>query len=136
MLCEVRDAPLSVDEVLGAVRHPECGGIALFVGVVRQHDQGARVGGLDYTAHPQALATMQQVCEAVAARNDTMRLAAIHRTGTLMVGDTAVVVAAAAPHRGEAFTACREVIDTLKQHVPIWKHQRFTDGSDQWVGLP
>jgi molybdopterin synthase catalytic subunit len=136
VLSEVREEDLSVDEVLAAVRHPECGGIALFVGVVRDHDHGEQVDALDYSAHPSALATLREVCEQVGARHSVVRIAAVHRTGHLEVGDLAVVVAVAAAHRGEAFTACRDLIDTLKSTVPIWKHQQFADGSDEWVGLP
>ena len=128
VLSEVREEALSVDEVLAAVRHPECGGIALFVGVVRDHDHGEQVDALDYSAHPSALATLRQVCEQVGARHSVVRIAAVHRTGHLEVGDLAVVAAVAAPHRGEAFTACRDLIDTLKSTVPIWTHQQFADG--------
>ncbi len=135
-LVDLRDEPLSVDEVLDAVRHHACGGIALFVGVVRDHDHGAAVSALDYEAHPSAVETMRAVCEEVAASHEALRVAAVHRTGALAVGDFAVVVAAAAPHRGEAFEACRAVIDTLKARTPIWKHQKLGDGSTEWVGLP
>ena len=136
-LVALRDEPLSVDEVLDAVRHPACGGIALFVGVVRDHDHGDEVTALDYEAHPSAVDTMGAVCHAVAGRRpDAVRLAAVHRTGSLQVGDVAVVVAAAAPHRGQAFDAARDLIDTLKSQTPIWKHQSLGDGSTEWVGLP
>ena len=108
----------------------------MFVGLVRDHDHGESVTGLDYSAHPSAEATMREVCEEVLATSEAVRVAAVHRTGTLAIGDLAVVVAAAAPHRGQAFDACRAVIDTLKARTPIWKHQTFTDGSDEWVGLP
>ena len=135
-LVAVRDEPLSVDEVLGAVRHPRCGGVALFVGVVRDHDHGDAVTGLDYSAHPSAEATIGEVCAEVLASCDVVRVAAVHRTGTLQVGDLAVVVAVAAEHRGEAFDACRAVIDTLKARTPIWKQQHLGDGSQEWVGLP
>ena len=135
-LVALRDAPLSVDEVLDAVRHPACGGIALFVGVVRDHDHGDSVSSLDYEAHPSALDTMRGVLDTVHARSQAVRVAAVHRTGALQVGDLAVVVAAAAPHRGQAFDAARDVIDTLKAQTPIWKHQRLGDGSTEWVGLP
>ena len=84
--------------------------------------------------HP--VETLERVCREVAARHDIARLAAVHRVGHLEIGDRAVVVAVSAAHRGEAFEACRDLIDTLKGTVPIWKHQRFTDGSDEWVGLP
>ena len=135
-LVAVRDEPLSVDEVLDAVRHPACGGVALFVGVVRDHDHGDAVTWLEYSAHPSALETMRTVCDEVLASSEAVRVAAVHRTGTLTVGDLAVVVAAAAPHRGQAFDACRAVIDTLKARTPIWKHQSLGDGSTEWVGLP
>ncbi|MBM6405221.1 molybdenum cofactor biosynthesis protein MoaE [Phycicoccus sp. CSK15P-2] len=135
-LVDVRDEPLSVDESLAAVRHPRCGGVALFVGVVRDHDHGDGVTALDYSAHPQAVATMREVCAEVLAGSEALRVAAVHRTGSLAVGDLAVVVAAAAPHRGQAFDACRQLIDTLKARTPIWKHQHLDDGSHEWVGLP
>jgi molybdopterin synthase catalytic subunit len=135
-LVALRDVPLSVDEVLDTVRHPTCGGIALFVGVVRDHDHGDPVTSLDYEAHPTAVDTMRRTCEDVLARSQAVRVAAVHRTGALQVGDLAVVVAAAAPHRGQAFDACRDLIDTLKSQAPIWKHQSLGDGSTEWVGLP
>jgi len=135
-LVALRDEPLSVDEVLDTVRHPTCGGIALFVGVVRDHDHGESVTALDYEAHPSAVETMRRTCEDVLARSQAVRVAAVHRTGALRVGDLAVVVAAAAPHRGQAFDACRDLIDTLKAQTPIWKHQSLGDGSTEWVGLP
>ena len=136
VLAEVREEALGVDEVLAAVRHPRSGGIALFVGVVRDHDHGAAVSALDYSAHPSVTETLRSVCDQVAARHDVTRVAAVHRVGHLDVGDLAVVTAVSAPHRGEAFEACRDLIDTLKSTVPIWKHQQFGDGSDEWVGLP
>lgn len=136
VLCDVREEPLSVDEVLDRVRHPRCGGIAVFVGVVRDHDHGAQVAALDYSAHPSVVDVLAEVCAEVAARHTVARLGAVHRTGHLEIGDLAVVAAVSAPHRGEAFVACRDLIDTLKSRVPIWKHQRFADGSDEWVGLP
>ena len=134
-LVALRDQPLSVDEVLDSVRHPTCGGIALFVGVVRDHDHGDAVTSLDYEAHPTAIDTMRRTCEHVLGRSQAVRVAAVHRTGALRIGDLAVVVAAAAPHRGQAFDACRDLIDTLKADTPIWKHQSLGDGSTEWVGL-
>ena len=135
-LVALSDAPLSVDEVLHAVRHPACGGVAVFLGVVRDHDHGDVVTALDYEAHPSAVETMRRTCDDVLARSQAVRVAAVHRTGALRVGDLAVVVAAAAPHRGQAFDACRDLIDTLKAQTPIWKHQSLGDGSTEWVGMP
>jgi molybdopterin synthase catalytic subunit len=134
--CELREAALSVDELVEAVRDPDCGAVAVFLGVVRDHDGERGVVELDYSAHPSAVDGMRRVCEEVVERTPGVRLAVTHRTGHLSVGDLAVVAVAAAPHRAEAFTACRDLIDTLKRTVPIWKHQHFADGGEQWVGLP
>ena len=132
-LAELRDTPLSVDEVLSAVSDPAAGGIALFVGTVRDNDHDREVVRLGYTAHPSAAAEMRRVAEKVAARFGLMAVAAVHRVGDLAVGDLAVVTAVACPHRAEAFDACRALIDELKQAVPIWKHQEFADGESEWV---
>jgi molybdopterin synthase catalytic subunit len=132
-LAELRDTPLSVDEVQAAVADPGAGGIALFVGIVRDHDGGREVTRLSYSAHPSAAAELQVVAEKVAADFDVRALAAVHRVGELAVGDLAVVVAVACPHRGEAFQACRALIDNLKRGVPIWKYQEFGDGTSEWV---
>jgi molybdopterin synthase catalytic subunit len=132
-LAEFRDAPLSVDEVRAAVADPGAGGIALFVGTVRDHDGAGEVTRLSYSAHPSAAAELRIIAEKVAADFDVRALAAVHRVGDLDVGDLAVVVAVACPHRGEAFRACRTLIDNLKHGVPVWKHQQFSDGTSEWV---
>ncbi|MBM9619466.1 molybdenum cofactor biosynthesis protein MoaE [Streptomyces zhihengii] len=133
-LIAIRDTPLSVDEVFAAVGDDAAGGTALFVGTVRNHDGGADVADLGYSSHPSAEAVMRGIAEKVVARYPVRALAAVHRVGDLAVGDLAVVVAVSCPHRGEAFEACRKLIDDLKQEAPIWKHQRFSDGSEEWVG--
>jgi molybdopterin synthase catalytic subunit len=135
-LVEIRDTPLVVDDVLASLDEDVDGGVTLFVGKVRDHDGGRAVRGLDYTAHPSALARLREVCEQVAARHDVHGVAAIHRVGLLAIGDLAVVVGTAAAHRGTAFDASRDLIDTLKDEVPIWKHQVFADGTEEWVGTP
>lgn len=135
-LIAVRDTELSVDEVFRAVGHDAAGGTALFVGTVRDHDgpSDAAVTGLGYSAHPGAEAELRRVAEKVAADYPVKALAAVHRVGDLRVGDLAVVVAVSCPHRAEAFAACRRLIDDLKREVPIWKHQSFADGTEEWVG--
>lgn len=136
-LIAIRDTELSVDEVRAAVAGPGAGAIALFVGAVRNtdHDQGVR--GLSYSAHPSAEAELRRVAEMIAEKfSNVLGIAAVHRVGDLAVGDLAVVTAVACPHRSEAFDACRELIDVLKASVPIWKHQRFADGTSEWVGTP
>jgi len=136
LFLDIRDAPLSVDEVIAAVGGPGAGGVVIFIGAVRDTDGGRGVDTLDYSAHPGAADSLAEVAHKVAADVPVLALAAGHRVGSLAVGDLAVVVAAAAAHRGEAFTACRRLIDDLKAGVPIWKHQQFTDGDEEWVGLP
>jgi molybdopterin synthase catalytic subunit len=132
-LIAIRDSPLSVDEVRLAAADPAAGGIALFAGTVRDDDQGRPVTRLSYTAHPSAATELRKIAEKVAADFPVQGLAAVHRVGDLVVGDLAVVVAVSCPHRAEALDACRVLIDEIKSGVPIWKHQRFTDGSDEWV---
>lgn len=135
-LVAISDEPLSVDSVLGSLEDPTAGGLVLFVGRVRDRDGGQGVTGLSYSAHPSALERLQDVCDRVAAEYDVSGVAAVHRVGDLGIGDLAVVVATTAGHRGSSFEASRALIDTLKAEVPIWKHQRFADGSDEWVGSP
>jgi len=135
-LVDIRDTPLDVNEVLQAMSDAASGGLTLFVGVVRDHDDNVGVTGLEYFAHPTALDRLQSVAEQVAKEYDVLALAAVHRTGSLAIGDAAVIVATAAAHRGAAFEASRALIDELKATVPIWKHQLFADGTEEWVGTP
>lgn len=134
-LAELRDTPLSVDEVLAAVADSGAGGTAMFIGTVRDEDHRRAVTGLGYSAHPQAVDRLRVVMEKIVADYDVRAIAAVHRVGDLEVGDLAVVVAAACPHREQAFAACRTLIDELKAEVPIWKHQVFADGGSEWVGI-
>ena len=135
-LLDIRDTPLDAAEVLDSLGEDEAGGVTLFVGRVRDHDGGKGVRGLDYSAHPTALDRLSAVCDRVAEEHDVTGVAAVHRVGHLDIGDIAVIVATSAAHRGQAFDASRALIDTLKAEVPIWKHQSFTDGSEEWVGSP
>lgn len=136
-LVDLRDAPLSVDEVFQAVQDPSAGGTALFVGTVRDVDPtvdaSATVVRLDYSSHPSAVIKLREVVERVAAESGVVAVAAVHRVGELAVGEAAVVVAASAGHRAEAFSACRRLIDALKAEVPIWKHEVFVDGETAWI---
>ena len=136
-LIAVRDTALSVDEVRTAVADPAAGGEVLFVGTVRDNDSDKGVTGLSYSAHPSAEAELRKVGEHIVDKvPDVVALAAVHRVGDLDIGDLAVVVGVSCAHRAEAFHACHALIDNLKATVPIWKHQRFTDGTDEWVGVP
>ncbi len=136
ILAEIREAPLSVDEVLRSVADPRAGGVCLFAGTVRDADEGKGVEWLDYSAHPQAQDLTRALAERLDGEGRTVKIAVVHRVGRLQIGDLAVVVGVSAEHRAEAFEVCRALIDELKATVPIWKHQRFADGVDHWVGLP
>ncbi|MCW2830781.1 MAG: molybdopterin synthase [Aeromicrobium sp.] len=132
-LLAIRDTPLSLDEVYAAVTDPAAGGICVFVGTVRDHDEGHDVAALGYSSHPTALRRLQDVADRIADECDVVGLAGVHRVGDLVVGDLAVVVAASAAHRADAFEACRRLIDELKTEVPVWKHQTYVSGAADWV---
>jgi molybdopterin converting factor subunit 1 len=136
VLAEVRDAPLSVDEVLTHVQHPAAGGVVLFLGVVRDHAEGKAVARLDYEAYTElANKEMRRILDELTREHPGTRVAAVHRVGALSIGDTAVIVAASAAHRGDAFAVCRLAIDRIKQTVPIWKKEWSPDGSALWINL-
>lgn len=131
----VLDEPLSLDRVVRAVSSPDAGGLVTFTGVVRRHSAGREVERLEYEAYREmAEKVMRDLCAEIEAEHPGVRLAVEHRVGALVVGDPAVVIAASAPHRAEAFTACRALIDRLKAQVPIWKKEIGPDGAE-WVGL-
>jgi molybdopterin synthase catalytic subunit len=132
---ELLTTPLSLDRCIAAVGGPGMGGIATFTGMVRRHSHGAVIDHLEYEAYgTMAVREMTRLCDEIEAEIAGARLAVEHRTGRLEIGDIAVVIAAAAPHRAEAFAACRAMIDRLKQRVPIWKKEVGDDGAE-WVGL-
>lgn len=129
------DQPLSLDRCVAAVAGPGMGGLVTFTGMVRLHSRGTTIDHLEYEAYaPMAVKVMTQLCEEIEAEVAGTRIAVEHRVGNLAIGDIAVVIAAAAPHRAEAFTACRAMIDRLKDRVPIWKKEVGDDGAE-WVGL-
>ena len=129
------DQPLSLDRCIAAVKQAGYGGIVTFTGMVRLHSRGTTIDHLEYEAYaPMALKVMARLCEEIEAEITGVRLAVEHRVGHLAIGELAVVIAAAAPHRAEAFTACRAMIDRLKDRVPIWKKEVASDGAT-WVGL-
>ena len=135
-LLDLREDALDPAEALASVDDPAAGGVNLFVGAVRDHDHGESVAHLDYTAHPTAHERLREVATGVAEEFDVIALAAVHRTGRLEIGDIAVVVAVSAAHRGQAYEASRALIDRLKASLPVWKHQVFDDGREEWVNSP
>jgi len=131
--------PITVEQAIAAVESDDCGAVVSFSGVVRDHDGGRDVTRLSYSGHPTAERVMAEVVDGVlrdfgGAEGSTLRIWAAHRVGPLEVGDAALVCAVAAPHRQLAFAACTELVDRIKDRVPIWKEQFFTDGSVEWVG--
>ena len=131
----VGEAPLDVAEHAALVDHAAAGAVVTFAGVVRDHDGGRAVRGLEYSAHPTAGKVVAQVANEVAARATGVRAIAVsHRIGPLGIGDVALACAVSADHRKEAFAACAELVDEVDRLLPVWKHQLFADGTDEWVG--
>ncbi len=134
VLARVTAEPLDVAAVERWVATRSDGAVVTFRGVVRDHDRGQSVTGLEYQAHPEAEALLAQTCARASAASG-LRIAAVHRTGALEVGDLALVAAVASPHRAEAFAALAALIDAIKSEVPIWKRQHLAGGATEWVGL-
>lgn len=136
VVCRISECAISLDEVRKAVEHPGAGGICSFHGVVRDNADGKEVSRLDYEAHESlAEKEMRRVLEGVAAEHPGVRLAAVHRVGSLGIGDVAVCVAASAAHRRDAFEACQKTIDRIKDTVPVWKKEWGPGGEAHWVNL-
>ena len=128
------EQPVDLATLIAAVQSPERGGIACFLGTVRNHHQGRDVVRLEYSAYaPMVEAECARIVAEVGSRWN-VAISLRHRIGRLEVGDAAVAVVAASAHRDEAFIACRHVIEELKRRVPIWKREYFADGSVEWVG--
>jgi molybdopterin synthase catalytic subunit len=132
---EVTEEPVDLAELETLVAHEGAGAVVGFAGVIRDHDGGRSVIRLEYSAHPTAQDTLAEVLAEIASTAPGVRaVAASHRIGTLAIGDAALVAAVAADHRGAAFETCARLVDNIKARLPVWKHQFFADGSDEWVG--
>ncbi|MCB1265098.1 MAG: molybdenum cofactor biosynthesis protein MoaE [Mycobacterium sp.] len=130
----VTEQPLLLTEHEHLVAHRAAGAVVGFAGVVRDHDGGREVVRLEYSAHPHAEQVLFEVLAEVAATASGVRaIAASHRVGPLGIGEAALVVAVSADHRAAAFQACARLVDTVKERLPVWKHQFFADGTDEWV---
>lgn len=130
---QILDKPLDIQYCIDAVMSPECGGIDVFIGTVRNATKGKTVVQLEFEAYEKmALKEIQKIADAVFEKWPVQKLVIHHRTGVLDIGEVPVVIAVAAAHRAAAFEACRYTIDTLKQTVPIWKKEVFVDG-EVWV---
>jgi len=135
-LVSVVDQPLLIAEHEAAVADPRAGAVVSFVGVVRDHDHGRGVSRLEYEGHPSALDVLRAVAEEIDADPYVIAIAVSHRVGPLEVGDIALAAAVSTAHRAAAFAACGRLVDRVKEKLPIWKHQVFADGTDEWVNCP
>ena len=133
-LFEITEAPLSLDAMVAAIRQDTCGAIASFLGIVRGVARGRKVDHLEYDAYPEmAIAKMRQIGDEIRTRWPVDRIAIAHRVGRLGVGEASVAIAVASPHRQEALQACAYAIERLKEIVPIWKKEVWSDGAE-WIG--
>lgn len=130
----VTEEVLDRDALEARILTRQDGATVSFAGFVRDHDHGDAVSALDYRAHPDAERILGEVCAELAAERG-VSVAAEHRVGALAIGDVALVAVVAAPHRAEAFSACAELVDRIKERTPIWKRQHLADGATEWVGL-
>jgi molybdopterin synthase catalytic subunit len=132
----VTDQPLDLAAHEKAVAGAASGAVVSFQGVVRDHDHGRGVAVLEYEGHPTAAAVLREVAEEIAADPQVHAVAVSHRVGRLAIGDVALVAAVSTAHRAAAFQACARLVDEAKARLPIWKHQVFADGTDEWVNCP
>ena len=135
-LCTVSSEPLSVAAHEAAVSGDASGAVVVFSGVVRNHDHGRDVVSLEYVGHPSADQVLRACRDEIAADPLVHAVAVSHRIGDLRIGDSALVAAVSAAHRAEAFAACARLVDIVKERLPIWKRQVFSDGTDEWVNCP
>jgi molybdopterin synthase catalytic subunit len=133
-LAVISTGPIDEAAVRAVVESASSGAVVTFHGVVRDHDGGREVDGLDYKGHPEAARFLAECVRRIADETG-VAVAAAHRVGELAIGDVALFAAASAAHRAEAFDACERLVDLIKQEVPIWKRQHFGDGVSEWVGL-
>ncbi|MEE3849314.1 molybdenum cofactor biosynthesis protein MoaE [Gordonia sp. LSe1-13] len=135
---ELSDSAIDLAEheaLVTAAAAGSAGAVVGFVGAVRDHDGGRHVTRLVYSSHPTAPDVLREVVGAIATEARGVRAVAVsHRVGDLAIGDVAFVVAVAADHRQAAFATCALLVDEVKAQLPVWKHQYFGDGSDEWVG--
>jgi molybdopterin synthase catalytic subunit len=129
----VTDAPVHIQELSKLVANPHSGAVVTFCGDVRDHDGGKEVASLLYEIHPSAPEQIKLITESIIGGFEIEKVAVAHRYGDIAIGETAFAVAVSAAHRQAAFDACAAIVDEVKAKLPIWKHQKFTDGSDEWV---
>ncbi len=129
----ISESPISERGVAADVEGPAAGAVVTFAGIVRDHDRGRSVAALTYEAHPDAGTVLARILDEALSRPGVLGAAARHRVGDLVVGELAFAAAVSAAHRGDAFAACAWLVDEVKAALPVWKHQHFIDGTDEWV---
>ena len=132
---EVTESPISVTELADAVQDAAAGAVVTFEGVVRNHDAERAVTGIGYSCHPTAAQVVEQIAQDVAQQGRVRALGVVHRVGDLSVGEAALAVAVSSDHRAEAFAVCSQIVEEVKERLPVWKRQTFTDGSSQWSNI-
>lgn len=132
----VRNQPLDVVGLSALVTDDRAGATVTFTGVVRDHDHGRGVTGIEYVGHPSTDAVLAEVAGEFTGRDGVHAIAVEHRVGTLAVGDLALVASVSASHRAQAFGVCSDLVDRIKERLPIWKRQLFTDGTAEWSNCP
>lgn len=130
---EVTESPIDAQAIKALVSNSTVGAVVMFSGDVRDHDHGRSVVSLTYEAHPLAQEVLETVVGDFAAGANVSAIAAIHRVGEIPIGQAALVVAVASSHRSDAFMAAGALVDLIKEKLPVWKHQFFADGTDEWV---
>ena len=133
VLAQVNDLSIDADQIRAMVNLPEAGAVVLFSGDVRDHDHGRAVASLTYEGHPTSQSVLECVAQQIAAQHPVIAIAIVHRVGPIPIGESALVAAVSSAHRGEAFAACSALVDLTKEMLPVWKHQVFADGTDEWV---
>lgn len=135
LVCRVVDEPIDATALLAECTTPADGAALLFLGVVRNHNEGRPVDGLEYHAYSaMAEEVMRQIIAEAAGQWDTGGIGVVHRVGQLDVGEASVAIVVASPHRDAAYGASRYIIEELKKRVPIWKKEGYTDGDQAWLG--
>ena len=132
-LTEITESIIDAQAIKELVGDSTTGAVVVFSGDVRDHDNGRAVISLTYEGHPSAQNIMETVVNEFAAQSNVTAVAAVHRVGVIPIGEAALVVAVGSAHREDAFTAAAALVDLIKEKLPVWKHQFFADGSDEWV---
>lgn len=133
MRADVTSDLISITALSALVTDERCGAVVIFTGDVRNRDGGKEVLSLTYEIHPSAGDKIIEITEAVIKNADVVKVAVSHRYGDIPIGETAFAVAVSAAHRESAFQTCSALVDEIKAQLPIWKHQVFSDGTDEWV---